>query len=89
MMTHVGGYPEHYASGVETQLRIRQPKIFICGHSHILKVMYDKKLNLLHINPGAAGLSGFHNVRTAVRLVIDGTDIRDLEVGEWTKRLSI
>ena len=83
MMTHIGGYPDHYARGVEIQLRIHRPKIFVCGHSHILKIMYDKSLDLLHINPGAAGISGFHQVRTAVRLTIDGSDIRDLEVGEW------
>lgn len=86
MMTHIGGYPNHYARGVETQLRIHRPKIFVCGHSHILKIMYDKSLDLLHINPGAAGISGFHQVRTAVRLTIDGSDIRDLEVGEWPRR---
>ena len=83
---HIGGYPGHYASGVEMQLRMHRPKIFVCGHSHILKVMYDKKNSLLHINPGAAGIAGFHQVRTAIRLVIDGEDIRELEVGEWPRR---
>ena len=78
--------PGHYASGVEMQLRMHRPKIFVCGHSHILKVMYDKKNSLLHINPGAAGIAGFHQVRTAIRLVIDGEDIRELEVGEWPRR---
>ena len=86
MITHIGGYPGHYASGVEMQLRMHRPKIFVCGHSHILKVMYDKKKSLLHINPGAAGIAGFHQVRTAIRLVIDGEDIRELEVGEWPRR---
>ena len=86
MITHIGGYPGHYASGVEMQLRMHRPKIFVCGHSHILKVMYDKKNSLLHINPGAAGIAGFHQVRTAIRLVIDGEDIRELEVGEWPRR---
>ena len=62
-----------------------RPTLFICGHSHILKVMYDKKYDLLHINPGAAGCNGFHKVRTAVRFIIEGDNIRDLEVGEWEK----
>lgn len=86
VMTHIGGYPGHYAPGVEMQLRMHRPKLFICGHSHILKVIYDRRLSLLHINPGAAGVSGFHAVRTAIRLVIDGDQMRDLEVGEWQRR---
>ena len=85
MMTHIGGYPGRYEAGVEQLLRQYKPKLFISGHSHILKVIYDKKNDLLHINPGAAGHSGFHNVRTAVRLTIDGGDIKDLEVGEWDR----
>ena len=71
------------------QLRLHRPKIFVSGHSHILKVIYDRRNDWLHINPGAAGLSGFHQVRTAVRLTIDGADIRDLEVGEWPRRLKL
>ena len=86
MMTHIGGYPGRYAPGVEMQLRMHRPKIFVAGHSHILKVIYDKKYDLLHVNPGAAGVSGFHQVRTALRLVVDGEDIRDMEVGEWPRR---
>ena len=78
-----------YERGVEAQLRLRRPKIFVSGHSHILKVIYDRRNDWLHINPGAAGLSGFHQVRTAVRLTIDGADIRDLEVGEWPRRLKL
>ena len=62
------------------------PKLFICGHSHILKVMSDKKLNLLHMNPGAVGKHGFHKVRTMLRFTIDGKDIKDLEVVEFSKR---
>lgn len=89
MMTHIGGYPGRYERGVEMQLRMHRPTIFISGHSHILKVVYDKKLNLLHINPGAAGLSGFHHVRTAIRLTIDGEKIENLEVGEWDRRVSL
>ena len=85
MMTHIGGYIGHYASGVATELRLQRPKIFVSGHSHILRIGYDKQFNVLCINPGAAGISGFHRVRTAVRLVIDQTDIRDLEVGEWPR----
>ena len=78
-----------YERGVKAQLRLRRPKIFVSGHSHILKVIYDRRNDWLHINPGAAGLSGFHQVRTAVRLTIDGADIRDLEVGEWPRRLKL
>ncbi len=85
LMTHIGGYPGHYQSGVEAHLRRLRPKIFISGHSHILKVIYDRKFNLLHLNPGAAGLSGFHQVRTALRFVINGEGIENLEVGEWKR----
>ena len=88
-MTHIGGYPGRYERGVEAQLRLCRPKIFVSGHSHILQVIYDRRNDWLHINPGAAGLSGFHQVRTAVRLTIDGADIRDLEVGEWPRRLKL
>lgn len=86
VMTHIGGYPGRYYTGVADLLRTARPKIFISGHSHILKVIYDKKLDLLHLNPGAAGLSGFHRVRTALRFVIDGERIEELEVGEWERR---
>ncbi|MDR2885399.1 MAG: metallophosphatase family protein [Rikenellaceae bacterium] len=85
LMTHIGGYPGHYAEGVMSQILQTRPQIFVTGHSHILRVGYDKKYNLLHVNPGAAGISGFHNVRTAIRLVIDGRDIKDMEVGEWPR----
>lgn len=81
-LTHIGGYPGNYAKEVRPELRKNPPKLLVCGHSHILKVLYDKKLNLLHINPGAEGKCGFHKVRTLIRLVIDGTDIKDLEVIE-------
>lgn len=87
LMTHIGGYPGHYEKGVREQLEKFKPTIFACGHSHILKVVYDKKLNLLHMNPGAAGVSGFHQVRTALRFVVNGARIEDLEVGEWARRL--
>ncbi len=89
VMTHIGGYPGRYYTGVADLLRNARPKIFISGHSHILKVIYDKKLDLLHLNPGAAGLSGFHRVRTALRFVIDGERIEELEVGEWERRSTL
>jgi len=85
LMTHIGGYPGRYTPPALQKIRELWPGIFISGHSHILKVMYDKKYGLLHINPGAAGSYGFHHVRTAVRLEIDGEDIRNLEVAEWPK----
>ena len=81
-MTHIGGYPGHYMSVVRDILEKEKPDLYICGHSHILKVMYDKQLNLLHINPGAAGNSGFHNKVTLVRMVIDGKTFKDLEIFE-------
>ncbi len=81
-MTHIGGYPGKYAREVKPEIFMHPPKLFISGHSHILKVMYDKKLGMLHINPGAEGKYGFHNVRTLVRFEIDGNDIRNLEVIE-------
>lgn len=82
LMTHIGGYPGKYAPKVKTIMDIRPPKLFISGHSHILKVMYDRKYNCLHINPGAAGNYGFHAVRTLICFTIDGKDIKDLEVVE-------
>ncbi len=82
LITHIGGYPGRYEKEAKQLIETENPKLFICGHSHILKVLYDKKHELLHINPGAAGNSGFHHVITCVRFVIDGKDIRDLEVFE-------
>ena len=84
-MTHIGGYPGHYMSVVKGILEKAKPDLYICGHSHILKVMYDKQLNLLHINPGAAGNSGFHNKVTFVRMVIDGKTFKDLEIFELNR----
>ena len=81
-ITHIGGYPGHYMSVVRDILEKEKPDLYICGHSHILKVMYDKQLNLLHINPGAAGNSGFHNKVTLVRMVIDGKTFKDMEIFE-------
>jgi len=85
-ITHIGGYPNRYNPAIREELKTNPPKIFISGHSHILKVQYDKKLKLLHINPGAAGKHGFHKVRTMVRFEIDGTDIKNMEVIELEKR---
>jgi hypothetical protein len=82
LMTHIGGYPGHYSTEIKKELFSNPPKLFISGHSHILKVMYDKKLRLLHINPGAAGKYGFHLVKTLVLFEIDGERIQNLEVIE-------
>ena len=79
---HIGGYPNRYAPGVKNEIIDHQSKLFISGHSHILKVMYDEKLNCLHMNPGAAGKQGWHKVRTVIRFVIDGTEMKDCEVIE-------
>jgi len=85
-MTHIGGYPGRYDRIVRNEIYLNPPDLFICGHSHILKVMNDKKLNLLHINPGAAGRYGFHSVRTAIRFCIDKSEIKDLEVIEFESK---
>lgn len=84
-MTHIGGYPGHYAAGVRRMLIGSRPSLMVTGHSHILKVMYDRELGLLSINPGAAGYHGWQQKRTLMRLIIDGADIRDLEVIELGK----
>lgn len=81
-ITHIGGYPKKYSPAVKDEIRQNPPKLFICGHSHILKVMMDKDLGLLHMNPGAAGKHGWHKQRTMLRFVIDGENIKDLEVIE-------
>lgn len=85
LMTHIGGYPNHYSPTAKQMIEQNRPDIFIAGHSHILKVIFDQKYNLLHINPGAAGCYGFHKVRTAIRFVIDDGNIRDMEIGEWPR----
>lgn len=82
LMTHIGGYPGKYAQGIRNLLKEHTPTLFICGHSHILKVIFDKTYNVLHINPGAFGKSGFHKVRTMVRFIIDGNEIKELELFE-------
>ncbi|HEX9981048.1 MAG TPA: metallophosphoesterase family protein [Flavobacterium sp.] len=84
-ITHIGGYPGKYNPAIREEITLNPPKLFICGHSHILKVIFDKKLNLLHMNPGAAGTHGFHKVRTMLRFEIDGDKIQNLEVIEMKK----
>ncbi|MFK7050719.1 MULTISPECIES: metallophosphoesterase [Flavobacterium] len=86
LITHIGGYPNKYNPEIKEELYKNPPKLFICGHSHILKVQYDKKLNLLHMNPGACGKSGFHQMRTMLRFVIDDESIKELEVIELGAR---
>lgn len=86
LMTHIGGYPRRYAPGVVQQIQARRPNLFIAGHSHILKVQYDPVYELLAVNPGAAGMHGFHHLRTAIRLTIDGSEMRDMEIWELPRR---
>ena len=81
-MTHIGGYPPKYNPSVKADLYAIRPQLFICGHSHILKIIYDEKLQCLHMNPGAAGNQGWHKVRTLIRFVVDGTEMKQCEVIE-------
>lgn len=85
-ITHIGGYPNKYNVNIREAITLNPPKLFICGHSHILKVMPDKKLNLLHMNPGAVGLHGFHKARTMLRFIINGKKIEQLEVIEYPRK---
>lgn len=85
LMIHIGGYPKRYSPKARILIKKEKPKLFISGHSHILKVMFDKENELLHINPGASGKSGFHKVITAIRFTIDKDEIKDLEVIELKK----
>lgn len=85
LMTHIGGYPRKYAPKALQHIHGARPKIFVAGHSHILKVIYDPVYDLLHINPGAAGKYGIHKVRTAVRFDIESGEIKNMEIGEWEK----
>lgn len=85
VMTHIGGYPNNYAPGIKQLLLEEKPDIFISGHSHILKVMRDPNLNLLHLNPGAAGMKGFHKKVTMMRFQIDGKVASNLEIYEADK----
>lgn len=86
LMKHIGGYPGRYDPSVRGILMACPPKLFISGHSHLLRVLYDKTIGCLHVNPGAAGQSGFHKVRTLVRFAIDGSEIKDMEVIELGDR---
>ena len=85
-ITHIGGYPGKYNVNIREEMYKKPPKLFICGHSHILKVQFDKTLNLLHMNPGACGKSGFHQIRTMLRFEIDGEKIQNLEIIELGKK---
>jgi uncharacterized protein len=85
-MTHIGGHPNKYAPGIKQELASSGARLFISGHSHILKIIYDDKINCLHINPGAAGNQGWHKIRTIVRFTIDGSNIKDCEVIELGSR---
>jgi putative phosphoesterase len=84
-ITHIGGYPGRYSKKIKNIINDNPPDLFVCGHSHILKVINDKKLNLLHINPGAIGKQGFHKVRTMVRFEISKKEINNLEIIEFKK----
>jgi putative phosphoesterase len=86
LMTHIGGYPGHYNARMRELITTHQPDITVCGHSHILKVIYDKQLHHLHLNPGACGKEGFHETRTLLRFTIDGDKVKDMEVVEWERR---
>jgi putative phosphoesterase len=86
MMRHIGGYPPKYNPETRKELALHKPQLFVSGHSHILKVIYDDKLNCLHINPGAAGKEGWHKIRTIIRFAIDGSDVKNCEVIELGKR---
>jgi putative phosphoesterase len=86
MMRHIGGAPPKYNPETKKELALHQPQLFISGHSHILKVMYDPAISCLHMNPGAAGKHGWHKIRTIIRFVIDGKEMKDCEVIELGKR---
>lgn len=85
LMMHMGGYPGKYEARARLLLQTERPNLFVCGHSHILKAMYDKQFDCLHLNPGACGLFGFQPKRTMMRFVIDGVNIRDLEIWETSR----
>lgn len=84
-MTHIGGFPGRYDWEAFNLITHNKPQIFVCGHSHILRVMGDKKFNMMVFNPGSCGFQGIHTVRTALCFRIDGRDIHDMEVGEWKR----
>ena len=86
-ITHIGGYPDRYSPAVRKLIYDNPPSLFICGHSHILKVIFDKKINCLHLNPGAAGKQGWHKTRTLMRFAIDEGKVKDLEVIELNNNI--
>ena len=88
-ITHIGGYPTRYSKGIKEKLLMHKPDLFICGHSHILKVIRDQQLGFLHINPGAAGVHGFHKMRTMIRFEINNGKMENVEVIELGLRGSL
>jgi len=88
-ITHIGGYPPRYNNRVRPLIIEYKPQLFISGHSHILKIMYDEKVQCLHMNAGAAGNQGWHNMRTVITFVIDGKIIKDCKVIELGRRIKI
>jgi len=86
-MTHIGGYPDRYNVQIRKEIYANPPGLFICGHSHILKVIFDRKINCLHLNPGAAGKQGWHKTRTLMRFAIEEGKVRDMEVIELNNNL--
>lgn len=88
-ITHIGGYPGKYPAKIKSQINENKPDLFICGHSHILRVMFDKENNLLHINPGACGTHGFHKVKTAVKFEIENKEIKNLAIIELGSRSAL
>lgn len=86
LMKHIGGYPKKYAPGVKDLIKKERPQLFISGHSHILKIMYDNELHCLHINPGACGQQGWHQIKTLVKFSIDGKEIKDCKIIELGKK---
>jgi uncharacterized protein len=89
MLRHIGGYPPKYNPATKKELLQHRPQLFISGHSHILKIMYDEQLGCLHMNPGAAGKQGWHKVRTLIQFVVDGSNMKDCRVIELGPRASI
>lgn len=89
VITHIGGYPTKYPAKLKSYLQVEKPDLFICGHSHILKVMYDQELLHLHMNPGACGVHGFHHVKTVLQFEIEGKEIKNLSVIELGSRTSL
>jgi putative phosphoesterase len=86
-ITHIGGYPDRYSAEIRKEIYAAPPGLFICGHSHILKVIFDKKINCLHLNPGAAGKQGWHKTRTLMRFAVDEGKVKDMEVIELNNNI--